>query len=92
MAAIFNTAHDANARDPAYQAAAVTPSNTVDLTYVSTALWIGGAGNIAVVMAGGPTASPVTFIGVPVGTYLPIRVSRVMSTNTTATNIVALWR
>jgi hypothetical protein len=33
----------------------------------------------------------VTFTGLPVGWH-PIRVTRVCKTNTTATNIVAVWR
>jgi hypothetical protein len=41
-----------------------------------------------VLMASGQT---VTFVGVAAGSVLPIRVARVNSTNTTATNIVALY-
>jgi len=33
----------------------------------------------------------VTFTGVPVGTLLPIRATRVYSTGTTASTILALW-
>lgn len=68
-------------------AAAVTPSDTTNLTKNSDALFIGGAGNIAVVMADGSTA---TFDAVPAGTVLPISVSRVNATNTTATLIISL--
>ncbi len=72
---------------PASIAEAVTPSDSTDLTNVSRALWIGGAGNISVIMANGST---VLFSGVPAGTLLPLRVSRVRSTSTTATLIVAI--
>lgn len=81
----------------AERAALVTPSNTVDIPYVGgdgttpswpCVLYIGGAGNIRVLTAGG---DDVVFIGVLAGTFLPIQVVRVFSTNTTATNIVALW-
>jgi len=71
---------------PAEHAEAVTPSDSTDLTVVSRALWIGGAGNISVVMVSGAT---VTISGIAAGTILPIRVSRVRSTSTTATLIVA---
>jgi hypothetical protein len=89
MPAYLSTAGNANARDPASEGAAVTPSDTVDLAKVTTALYIGGAGAVSVTMVGG---QHITFAAVPVGTYLPIRVSRVWSTGTAATNILALWR
>lgn len=73
--------------DPCSHAEAVTPSDTVDLTITSRALFVGGAGALAVVTAKGQT---VTFTGVVAGTVLPLRVSRVMSTNTSASNIVAM--
>jgi hypothetical protein len=79
------------------RAAVVTPSNTVDIPYVGgdgttpswpCVLYIGGAGNIRVLTAGG---DDVTFNGVVAGTFLPVQVVRVFSTGTTATNIVATW-
>jgi hypothetical protein len=81
----------------AYRAAAVTPSNTADIPSVSTqdgsgnngcVLYVGGAGNIKVTTAGGDT---VTFTGVLAGSFIPVQVLRVWSTDTTATNIIALW-
>lgn len=73
---------------PASSAAVVTPNNSTDLTYVTRALFVGGAGNIVVTMVDGVDC---TFTGVAAGSVLPIRVSRVKATSTTATNIVALW-
>ena len=73
---------------PANDASAVTPSDTAPLTYVSRALYIGGAGNLVVTMQGGGN---VTFSAVPAGTVLPIRCSHVRSTSTTATLIVNLY-
>lgn len=73
---------------PARNAAAVTPSDGTDLATAARGLWVGGAGNIALTMVGG---QDVTFTGVPAGTILPICVSRVKSTSTTATTILALW-
>lgn len=78
----------------AKRAAAVTPSDTT-LLEATRAVWVGGAGNLAVLMtddydqAAMPVA--VTLTGVPAGTLLPISVRKIMSTNTTATSITALW-
>jgi len=73
----------------ARDAIVVTPSNSVDLTNVTRGLFVGSAGNLAVVMAGAGNTLVIT--GVPAGAFLPISVTRVNSTNTTATNIVAFW-
>lgn len=73
---------------PAGRFAAVTPSDSVDLTYLTRALYVGGDGTVVAVDANG---TAVSFVGVVAGTVLPIRVSRVNSTSTTATNIVAMW-
>lgn len=79
---------------PALDGEAVAPNDNVDLNYVSRALWIGGAGNIVVVMAGDKAndgaGTTLTFTGIPAGTLLPLAVARVKSTGTTATGIVAL--
>ncbi len=67
---------------------AVTPSDSVDMTRTSRCLWVGGGGNIAIVLAG--SGEVVTLTNVPSGSMLPIRATRVNLTNTTATSIVAL--
>lgn len=74
---------------PASNAAAVTPSDGADLSNTTRALYIGGAGDVSVNMAG--TGAAVVFAGVAAGATLPIRVDRVLSTGTTATSIVAIW-
>ena len=71
---------------PAHDAAAVTPSDSTVVAFRS--LWIGGAGNVAVMPLNGDTA--VTFSTVAAGTLLPIAVRQVMATNTTATLIVGM--
>lgn len=65
----------------------VTPSNTNDLDQVSS-LYIGGSGDVEVLMENGDD-TPSVFVAHPVG-YMPGRVRRVLATNTTATNILAL--
>jgi hypothetical protein len=72
---------------PAEHAEAVTPSDSTDLVIVSRALYVGVTGDVAVVMASG---AAVTFVGVAAGSMLPIRVSRVKSTGTSAASIVAV--
>ena len=71
-------------------ASAVTPSDSaaVGAGGYCVGLWVGGAGNVAVVLASGVS---VTFTSVPAGTLLPIYVTKVKATGTTATNIVALY-
>ena len=73
--------------DPLTDGVAVTASDSTVLT-TTRAVFVGGAGNLAVVLSGGTT---LTLTGVTAGTLLPIRVTKVKSTGTTATNIAALW-
>ncbi len=87
MAAVNANNSDISGLDsPASNAAAVTTHDTNELTYVTRGLYIGGAGSVVVTIGG----SDVTFSGVPAGTILPIRVTKV-KTASTATLIVALW-
>jgi hypothetical protein len=74
---------------PATDGEAVTPHNSTNMTNVSRALWVGGAGNITAVMH--PSGTVLLFSGIAAGTLLPIRVSRVNSTGTTATLITAIY-
>lgn len=67
----------------------VTPSDSANLATPTRALYVGGAGDVVVVMNAYQNA--VKFASVPAGTILPVRVLRVNATNTTATLIVALW-
>jgi len=69
--------------------AAVTPSDSVNLQYITRGLYVGGAGNVSVILPNSTTV--VTFVGVLAGSILPIQTSRVNSSLTTATNIVALF-
>jgi len=73
---------------PIEDGVAVTASDSTVLG-CTRALWVGGAGNVAVTCY--RTGNVITFVGVPAGTMIPIVVSKVMSTNTTATSILALF-
>lgn len=74
---------------PASDGAGVTPHDTNELEVYSRAIFVGTGGNLAVVFVDGSSA--VTLPNVQDGSVLPIRVKKVMSTNTTASNIVALY-
>lgn len=71
----------------AANAFAITKSDSDTFSSVR-ALYIGTEGDVAVKFPGNPTA--VVFKNVPSGTILPLQVSQVMSTSTTATDIVGL--
>lgn len=75
-------------QDPAVRAEAITKSDSTTYTGIR-GVYVGGAGDLAVKMRESDAA--VTFAGVPAGAVLPIRPKLIMSTNTTATNIVALY-
>lgn len=75
---------------PASHAAIVTPSDSTDLASATRAIYIGAAGAVKLTTLGGETlvlASGVLAVGVP----HPIRATRIWSTGTTATPIVAVW-
>lgn len=73
---------------PADNLVAITPSDSTDLANVSRALYVGGAGNLVVTPFGGGSNVTLTVVA---GAILPIRVSRVLSTGTTATGLVNLY-
>jgi hypothetical protein len=70
----------------------VTPSDTVDITGINpnspATLFVGVGGNIVVITIGGST---LTLKNIADGSFLPIQVTRVKATGTTATDIVALF-
>ena len=67
---------------------ALTPSDTAGVN--CRAIYIGGAGNLAIKTTA--NAAAVTFTGLTAGTVLPIMIDggSVMATNTTATLLVSL--
>ena len=78
----------------AHDAVAVTPSDTVDIPNTSErgcCLYVGdvsGGADIKVTMESGNEA---TFKGVTAGSFLPVLVTRVHATDTTAAEILALY-
>lgn len=75
--------------DPAESAAAITPHDSTDLTETTRAIYVGTGGAISVEMVN--TGSAIILSNIPDGSIIPMRVTRVNSTGTTASNLVALW-
>ena len=80
--------HNRSLTAPAGNAAALVPADDTALPHMTRALYVAGAGDVAVEMASG---AYVTFPAVPAGSVLPCRLLRVLATGTTATGIVGLW-
>ena len=51
-------------------------------------LYVGNTGNLRVLTSSG---ADLTFVGIPAGSFVPVQVKRVFATDTTATDILALW-
>lgn len=73
---------------PGVGAFAVTPHDTNAVTKTTRALYVGGAGSVKVTMQDN---TEVTFVAVPAGTILPIRVKKVWTTGTTATSMLGIY-
>lgn len=76
-----------NISSPAYIYKAITPSDSVNVVGLFKSIYVGGAGNAAVVAM---DDTVVTFVGLVAGSIIPIIGKRINSTNTTATFLVAL--
>lgn len=72
---------------PATVAVPLTPNDTTDLGEYYRALYVGQNGDLACQMNDG---TQVTFTAVPAGIVLPVRIKRILSTGTTASNIIGL--
>jgi len=76
---------------PAKKGVAVTPSDSVNLPGgTCRALWVGNGGDVSLMFAG-PDAVAVVHKNVASGSVLPAEACRVMSTGTSATDIVAWY-
>ncbi len=73
---------------PARQGFAITPSDASALASEIRALYVGAAGDLALVLASGDS---VTLSAVPAGSLLPLRVQKVKATGTTAAALVGLY-
>lgn len=73
---------------PSNKAIAITPSDSTDLNGVR-AIYVGGAGNLAVRLGRDPSTT-ITLTAVVVGQIYDLRVTRVMAA-TTATNLVGFY-
>ena len=72
-----------------FQGAAVTPADGTDLPNgACSAIYVTGAGNISVNLAGGGTA---VLTGLSAGQIVRCNASRILATSTTATGIFALY-
>ena len=76
-----------NLSSPAAHAVAITPDDDTDLAVTIRALYVGGAGDVTAVTAGGETTA---FVGLAAGTILPVRLVRVLEAST-ATDLVGLY-
>ena len=73
---------------PAAHGFAITANDGADLPSETRAIYVGGAGSLAVVLVSGDA---VTFAGLTAGTVLPVRAVRVKATGTSATQLVGLY-
>jgi hypothetical protein len=81
------SSHAPTLTGPASSGFAVTPDDTLPLPETTRALFIGAGGSLTVEMASGVILS---FDAVQDGALLPLRVSRVRATGTTASHILGL--
>jgi hypothetical protein len=75
-----------NQTQPGTNLVAITPG--VEITPPVRAIWIGGAGDVAVVASGDATAQVLK--GVAAGQLIPVEVRRVEASGTTASDIVGI--
>jgi hypothetical protein len=77
----------ADATVAAHDGRALTPSDSMEIPG-SRGLWVGTGGDVRVTMV---SEQVLTFEAVPSGFLLPIQVTRVWATGTTASGIIALY-
>ena len=80
--------YGSDSQGPATHAADVAPSDGSDISHVTRAIYVGGAGDLRVTLKGG---GDVTFRNLGSGVLLPVRATRVWQSGTTAGDLVALW-
>ncbi len=81
---------------PGEKAIAITLSDSTGIFATigggpTRAVYVGSGGDISVEMVGPLAEKTVVFVAVLTGTILPVAITRVNSTNTTASSLVAIW-
>lgn len=78
--------------DPGTSIVAVTASDTTDLTGARAFFYTGTGGNVAIkTVHGDSNVTAVTITDCPANTIIPVQITRIMATNTTATQIYAIF-
>lgn len=85
---MIDTRYPESSTSPAEHGYSVVPSDGTDLEKKTKGVYVGANGDLTVKFMQG--SDPVTLVGVRGGSILPIAVSRIYATGTTATDIVAL--
>lgn len=83
----FDT-HTSRSMTPSEDCFAIAPSDTNDLAHATKAIYVGEGGNVMVRSVRGQ--ADVTFLNVPSGAILDVRLRAVRQTGTTAASIVGL--
>lgn len=76
---------------PAVDFAAITPHDTTNFGRKTRAVYVGSIAGGATIIAVNPAGTAVTFAGVVAGSILPIQVTRINNTGTTASSLVGLY-
>jgi hypothetical protein len=76
---------------PAKNGYAISPNDSADLAVSTRSIYVGGAGNIKLELVGDAAGTFVILNSAVAGSILPLRVRKVWSTGTTASNLVALY-
>ncbi|EPE99920.1 hypothetical protein RGCCGE502_01496 [Rhizobium grahamii CCGE 502] len=79
--------HAPSLTGPASAGFAIVPNDNLDLPEITRAVYVGIGGDLAVTLASGQV---LTFASVSDGSLLPLRVSRVHATGTTAEGVLGL--
>ncbi len=72
---------------PAIHAFSIVPSDSANLTETTRAIYCGAGGDLVATLQSGAV---VTFANMPAGTLLPLRVTKVAATGTTANALIGL--
>ena len=80
--------HSTGLTSPARNCAAITPNDSTDLAVVTRGIYVGVSGDVALITEGGQT---VTLKNAAQGSTIPVRAARVLSTGTTATNLISFY-